>query len=153
MECNQEALVFHWKPKGNEAVTYVNNLDFLGYSNESNEHIDEEDTGLFAQCSQAKVDHQPAAGKLSQKRILIVDDQSFNIDALMIILQMVVKVDTERLCAKAHHGKEALKMVIESTEANGGKKCGFDLILMDCNMPFMDGYEATTRIREYLHDK
>ena len=80
-----------------------------------------------------------------------MDDQSFNIDALVIILKMVVKVDTDKLCAFAHNGKEALKMVQESTELQMGKRCGFDLVLMDCNMPFMDGYEATTKIREYLH--
>ena len=66
-------------------------------------------------------------------------------------MKMVLKLDTDRLCAFAYNGREALSKVKESTQQHGGSKCGFDLILMDCNMPFMDGYEATTRIREYLH--
>jgi CheY-like chemotaxis protein len=88
---------------------------------------------------------------LLDKRILIVDDQSYNIDAALVIMNTAMKLDTEKLCSLAYNGREALNKVIQSTHEFKLKKCGFDLILMDCNMPFMDGYEATTEIRRYLY--
>jgi len=88
-----------------------------------------------------------------KKKILIVDDQSFNIDAALIILNTTLKLNTEELCSLAYNGREACKKVVESVHAFHGERCGFDMILMDCNMPFMDGYEATTEIREYLYQR
>jgi CheY-like chemotaxis protein len=90
---------------------------------------------------------------VSQKKILIVDDQIFNIDALRIVLEMVIQVDVDQVCDKALNGEEALKMVINNVEENNEEFCNYSLILMDCNMPFMDGYEATGKIRQYLFDK
>ena len=79
-----------------------------------------------------------------------MDDQSFNIDALLIILSSVHGIDTSKMCATALNGQEAIAKVKESVALHQGRECGFDLLLMDCNMPFIDGYEATTQIREYL---
>ena len=86
-----------------------------------------------------------------QRRILIVDDQSFNINAVLIILNTILKLDTFRTCSIAYNGLEALEKVKQSVQAYQGQNCGFDLILMDCNMPFMDGYDSTQEIRKYLY--
>ena len=38
-------------------------------------------------------------------------------------------------------------------DINKGENCSYELIFMDCNMPIMDGYQASEKIREYLYEK
>jgi CheY-like chemotaxis protein len=87
------------------------------------------------------------------KKILIVDDQGFNIDALMIILKYSIKLkDPNQICDCVYDGKQALELVTQDVVHNNLSSCSYDLILMDCNMPVMDGCEATARIRLYLQE-
>ncbi|QXI49289.1 response regulator [Pseudomonas anuradhapurensis] len=67
-------------------------------------------------------------------RILLVEDNPVN--------QLVAKGMLAKLGCQvqlATQGAEALEMLEQDT---------FDLVLMDCNMPVMDGYEASRRIRQ-----
>jgi hypothetical protein len=52
------------------------------------------------------------------KRILIVDDQSFNIDALKIILKYKIGIETDIFCDSACDGFEAIEKVISDIEQN-----------------------------------
>ncbi|MGN8252131.1 response regulator [Pseudomonas sp. SMV7] len=67
-------------------------------------------------------------------RILLVEDNPVN--------QLVAKGMLAKLGCQVHlatQGAEALEMLEQEP---------FDLVLMDCNMPVMDGYEASRRIRQ-----
>ena len=72
-------------------------------------------------------------------KILVVDDSRAN--------QLVAVAMLERLGCQAtlaNNGKEALEKVVRED---------FDLIFMDCNMPVMNGYDATKQIRIYEGDQ
>lgn len=86
-------------------------------------------------------------------RILLVDDQGFNITALKIILKVQFKIDSDQKCDVAMNGEEAVKAVMDDFMKNqslGKNFSSYKIILMDCQMPFMDGYEATVKIREFI---
>ncbi|KAM1207754.1 hypothetical protein COP2_008554 [Malus domestica] len=74
------------------------------------------------------------------KKFLVADDIELNRKLAQINLTRLGA--TVELCG---NGREALDLV-RGALANQGKH-GFDYILMDCEMPEMDGFEATRQIR------
>ncbi len=68
-------------------------------------------------------------------KILLVDDLPENLFALELIL-----CNENYKCVKAHSGNEALKILLHDQD--------FAIILMDVQMPEMDGFETVELIRE-----
>ena len=78
---------------------------------------------------------QEAMDKLRGARVLLVEDNELN-QELAIELLVMAGLD----CVVARDGQEALD-ILEQDDS-------FDGVLMDCQMPVMDGYTATRMIRE-----
>jgi CheY-like chemotaxis protein len=81
----------------------------------------------------------PSKIDLSQKRVLIVEDNDINLEVATYLLK-----ETHAKVEIARNGLEAVEMIQEHEHP-------FDLILMDVQMPIMDGYEATRIIRKELN--
>ncbi|WP_024737278.1 PAS domain-containing hybrid sensor histidine kinase/response regulator [Enterocloster asparagiformis] len=82
--------------------------------------------------------HRP---ELNGRHVLLVEDNDINLEIAMELLKMSgITVD----CAR--DGQEAVDRFL----TNGGD---YDLILMDVQMPVMDGYQATGAIRRSGHPR
>lgn len=71
------------------------------------------------------------------KTALVVDDNPMNAQMVVSMMEMM---DVQ--CEVASNGKEAIE------KFGNGQQKKFDLVLMDCLMPVMNGYEATSEIRK-----
>ncbi|KAK9364847.1 hypothetical protein V1509DRAFT_635027 [Lipomyces kononenkoae] len=76
--------------------------------------------------------------------ILVVEDNLVNQQIALNILKKL-KYGVEAVC----NGQEALEALDRRLECDQP----FDLVLMDCQMPLMDGYDATKRLRKHSHCK
>ena len=82
----------------------------------------------------------PTGNDMTQQaapRILLVEDTPVN---LMVAQRLLQVIGME--CDTAGNGQVALEKLQAS---------GYDLVLMDCQMPVLDGYAATRRWREHEH--
>ena len=77
---------------------------------------------------------------LSGKRVLAAEDIELNMEILMEMLKMAGAE-----CEWAKNGREALEKFGQSEPGY------YDLILMDVQMPVMNGYDATKAIRQSAH--
>ena len=69
--------------------------------------------------------------------MLIAEDNVVN---QMVIVGMLKKLGMTT--EVANHGLEALTLYVNSPLA-------YDLVLMDCEMPVLDGYQATEKMRDF----
>ncbi|MCL1930236.1 MAG: response regulator, partial [Treponema sp.] len=83
---------------------------------------------------QMEAAHNDIKGIFEGRKILLAEDVEINREIVLALLEPTnVKID----CAE--NGLEAVKMFQQSPD--------YDMVLMDVQMPVMDGYEATKQIR------
>ncbi len=63
-------------------------------------------------------------------------------------MRQVMKINVKERVVEAYDGKQALKQYIKLTKKYNNV-CPIELILMDCDMPVMNGFKATEMILKY----
>jgi len=90
---------------------------------------------MRAVVQRAGADQAQAPATLRGRRVLLVEDNEFNQIVASELLDEVASMNV----TIAHNGEDALQLV---------RAQRFDAVLMDVQMPVMDGYQATALIRQ-----
>ena len=92
---------------------------------------------------------QSIANPVKLSQILVVDDDVFNISTISMVLQKCGYT-----CDTAFNGKQAIQKILErqpSNQLSSSKAKQYKLVFMDCNMPIMDGFEATKILKAKMN--
>lgn len=115
----------------NKLLTSLNSLNSL------NSLKQQSNTAIHSSVDRTSTS-SASSGNLENIKILLVEDNMNNQQVAYELLQ----AEGARVHI-AHHGLEAIELI--STE-----RSPFDIVLMDLQMPVMDGYTATKKIRKEL---
>ena len=99
----------------------------------------EEISGNFPGAKNKKREELRSSEETKKPRLLLVNDTQFLLYTYELQLEETFTITT------AENGLQALQ-IVTSEPPNF-----FDIILLDINMPIMDGYEACSRITDYLY--
>lgn len=112
--------------------------EFLQLFADERKNINQQNSKSLRACDNGIVQTKDVLDKLTDARILIVDDNQINIVVERSILSgLPVKIDS------ALNGELALEQLLRASRENKPFHC----IIMDCQMPILNGYETTKKIR------
>lgn len=91
-----------------------------------------------AEIQNSDIDYAGAKARIRGKRLLLVDDNELNREIARDTLEEL-ELEVEEAC----DGKQAVDLILDKGEGY------YDAVLMDVQMPVMDGYQATEAIRRF----